>query len=381
MRIRWGALAVAMGLAACAPFPFASPVGDYAVQSLPALSLSASADSALGGCPAVYAVDGNQASLWASGVYQSPSAWLRLALAHTSSLSAIAIKTPPEAGTSFDVQTTTDGSHWNTVLAHVTNTSWGLETKSLPSGTQASAVRLLWHNRSGSPWPRFQVYEVQVYGTAASGVNSWSNPGAPPGAGSGVTLPSGTWRNAVDDGYAYPWLVRGSWSLSGATLTQTGTDWPWYGGAPPLSFMRYASGALPARYAVDVVLQVRGCNSRDPYYPIGDTGVQVYYLNPTHYVEVVYRPHTFEIWQCNGGVPYQYSGWTLLGRYVHASSPWANLHVHAEVDTLQHRLVVQLPDGGSTAVYAPLATNQPHWMSLRASNAQVWVESVRLNGL
>lgn len=54
------------------------------------------------------------------------------------------------------------------------------------------------------------------------------------------------WINLAKVGPAYPWLVAGAWSVkanaAGAhTLEQSGLAWPWYGGAPPLSFQRFNS--------------------------------------------------------------------------------------------------------------------------------------------
>ncbi|HEY9723331.1 MAG TPA: hypothetical protein V6D47_15075 [Oscillatoriaceae cyanobacterium] len=211
---------------------------------------------------------------------------------------------------------------------------------------------------------------------------------APPAGGDyslqswgGTPLPGGPWRNACDDGFKYPWLVRGSWSSTNLPMNQWGTQWPWYGGAPPLSFMRYAARSLPAHYVVDCTFAVLSCDRKDPYYPIGDTGVQVFYMNPTHYCEVVYRPKTFEVWQCNGGVPYKYNGWSLLKRVSYSSRQGMNLHVHAEVDTNAHRLTVQLPNGGSVTCYSWLLSNQTHYMTLRASNNLVRYQAVQIKSL
>lgn len=191
-----------------------------------------------------------------------------------------------------------------------------------------------------------------------------------------------------------PWLVAGSWSVvaqGGGThaLAQTGTHWPWYGGAPPLSFMRFDAGtfhragnSLPDHYRVDVGLRVLACDPRDPYYPIGDTGVQVYFQDTTHYCEMVYRPHTVEMWLCDGGVPYRFTGWKLLGRYAFNSGPGQLLTVRAEIDAGKHTFTASLPGSlGSRTVSAGLIHPGTHWLTLRASNSVVRYDHVSVQSL
>lgn len=199
------------------------------------------------------------------------------------------------------------------------------------------------------------------------------------------------WLNVAAAGLAaYPWLVPGSWAVGTMDdgrhmLEQRGTNWAWFDGAPPLSFMRFdspcfgrAAHGLPDRYTVDVGLAVMSCDSRDPYYPIGDTGVQVYYLDPTHYCEMVWRPTTIDLWECNGGEPTRYAGWTLLHRFSNVARSHEWLNVHVKVDTIRHTLRASLPGGGEVEVLSSLLKPGKHWMTLRASDSDVWFDHVAI---
>jgi len=202
------------------------------------------------------------------------------------------------------------------------------------------------------------------------------------------------WINMTKAGPAFPWLVAGSWGIkvnaAGAhTLEQSGTAWPWFGGAPPLSFQRFnapffgqVGNGLPQHYHVTVNLKVLGCDPKDPYFPIGDTGVQVYFLDATHYCEFIYRPHTVELWQCNGGEPFRFPGWTLLGRFPHNNFQGQTLVVDAEVNTATHTIKAVIP-GNSAPITVSSVLIQPrtHWMTLRASNSRVQYDMVQVQGL
>jgi hypothetical protein len=202
------------------------------------------------------------------------------------------------------------------------------------------------------------------------------------------------WVNVKNINQAFPWLVQGAWSVksnaAGAhTLEQSGIGWPWFGGAPPLSFMRFnapffklAGNSLPNHYKVDVTLRVLGCDPKDPYYPIGDTGVQVYFIDATHYCEFIYRPKTVEMWQCNGGEPFRFPGWTLLKRIPRNNFQGQALLVSAEVDTATHTIKATMP-GSSTpvTVFSSLIQPRAHWMTLRASNSRVQYDVVQVQGM
>jgi hypothetical protein len=199
------------------------------------------------------------------------------------------------------------------------------------------------------------------------------------------------WKNVTAIGPSFPWLIPGHWLVTQQpngtrALEQTGTSWAWFNRAPPLSFMRWNAttfgkpgNGLPERYVVDIGLKVVACDPHDPYFPIGDTGVQVYFVDPTHYCEVVYRPHSVEVWQCNGGQPFAFPGWTLLGRFSNVAVPFQTLSVHAQVDTFAHTLVVTLPGQASPLTFR-VGIIQPgtHWLTLRASNSDVRYEHVTI---
>ncbi|MDB5099513.1 MAG: hypothetical protein JWM80_3934 [Cyanobacteria bacterium RYN_339] len=202
------------------------------------------------------------------------------------------------------------------------------------------------------------------------------------------------WINVTKVGPAFPWLVAGAWGVkvnaAGAhTFEQSGIAWPWFSNSPPLSFQRFnapffgmAGNALPNHYQVDVTLRVLGCDPKDPYFPIGDTGVQVYFVDATHYCEFIYRPKTVELWQCNGGEPFRFPGWTLLGRFPRQSFQGQALMVSAEVNTATHTIKAVIPGASAPiTVSSVLIQPRPHWMTLRASNSRVQYDLVQVKAL
>lgn len=116
------------------------------------------------------------------------------------------------------------------------------------------------------------------------------------------------------------WLYSGGWeiadvdtvALKGRVLRQTKVQ-----ERPPIALLRYrgsfygqADGEMPARYRMEVTQQPM----RSPYNlpPTGDQGVQPYYLDANHYVEVVTTPSQLQLWVCDGGAPDSAAGWTKV---------------------------------------------------------------------
>lgn len=86
---------------------------------------------------------------------------------------------------------------------------------------------------------------------------------------------------------------------------------------PNVSFVRYkgsdmgtSNGVMPDAYFASV--SMRPINSPNNYPPTGDQGVQFYFVNYEHYVELVVKPDMLEIWECNGGEPKTTKGWKRL---------------------------------------------------------------------
>ncbi|MDB5101957.1 MAG: glycosyl hydrolase [Cyanobacteria bacterium RYN_339] len=144
-----------------------SQAGAYALLAVPSLPIRATAvDSVSAGFPRVCLVDGSLSTHWENGGYRAATAWAAVDLGAPASLGSIVLKLPPTpAGTSYDVQTSPNGSQWTTVLAAQTNSSWNPSTKLLPAGAAGRWVRIFWHNSAKTPVPHFGIFELAVQGS------------------------------------------------------------------------------------------------------------------------------------------------------------------------------------------------------------------------
>lgn len=146
-------------------------------------------DSAAPGAPGTNLADGNLATSWINGGFKNPTAFAVVNLGTQAALGSIAIKTGPSpAGTNYDVQVSNNGTTWTTVAAHLTNTTWNLETKPLPANTSGQFVRILWHNSATAPQPHFAIFELVVNGAAGPGPSPSPMPSPTP---TPIPTPSG----------------------------------------------------------------------------------------------------------------------------------------------------------------------------------------------
>jgi hypothetical protein len=187
-----------------------------------------------------------------------------------------------------------------------------------------------------------------------------------------------------DEGYSYAWMPRVTWkvvSLNGSRqfehdgLSNTGN----------LSFRRYkgtglgtSNGELPAKYMAELDVTPIQSNT---YSPTGDQGTQVYYLDPTHYVEVLIKPTMFEVWQCDGGVPFTSAGWTRLYFSDATTTAGQTRHLGAQIDCTTHQLKAYFDGQLMTTLTIPLLTNQPHYLALRGTGNVVAHDNVRVKPL
>jgi hypothetical protein len=133
-------------------------------QELPLVGVSV--DSQIDSLPAGRIIDGDRSTQWSNGGYLNPTAWAAVQLSAPASLASIDIKTGPSATrTYYDVQVSQNGTTWSTVLSNQINTTWQMETKTLPAGTTGQKVRIFWHNSSTNPIPHFSIFELVVNGT------------------------------------------------------------------------------------------------------------------------------------------------------------------------------------------------------------------------
>ncbi|HEY9723938.1 MAG TPA: discoidin domain-containing protein [Oscillatoriaceae cyanobacterium] len=157
----------------------------YTVKSVALKFTNASASVNAGSAHQAY--DGNVASCWGSGSASNP--WISFDLGSSATISTLGVKVNPNVGT-YNIQVSNDGSSWSTAVSGAKNTSWNVESKSLPSGTTGRYVRLQFVNNYGK---QIMVFEVQPQGTTGGTAPAPSSTPAPSGsspASGGSTAPS-----------------------------------------------------------------------------------------------------------------------------------------------------------------------------------------------
>jgi hypothetical protein len=150
----------------------------YYLQALGDLApVAVSADSELSVFVKERAIDRNLGTQWASGVYRGRTAWLTMDLGVRQAISNVALKTGPTApGCSYDIEVSDTGTTFTPVMRNVTNTTWNLEIKTLPSVTNARYVRIFWRNNPTAPANRFAIYELLLRGEQAASATPGTTP-------------------------------------------------------------------------------------------------------------------------------------------------------------------------------------------------------------
>lgn len=252
---RWAVPALVLALAACgAPhLPQAVPLGGTPAQNDPIEPLKegfpldmavypddntyrvlavdelplvgATADSSAPGVPVSRIIDGDYATQWVNEPYRAATSWAAVQLSASTTLASISIKTGIlPSGVRYDVQVSSDGSSWRTVLTSQTNTTWNAETKTFPSGTTGKYVRIFYRNSSTNPIDHFTIYELNVNGQTGTA----PSPGPTPTPGpSSTPIPSPGTGTAVR---VRPSGITASSSYSGLPPTRAidgdqGTQW------------------------------------------------------------------------------------------------------------------------------------------------------------
>lgn len=139
------------------------------------------------------------------------------------------------------------------------------------------------------------------------------------------------------DGHRWPWLYGGDWQISrGAWGVVYEVPKALRTPPEPLTFRRYrgdvfgADGVLPRRFRLEAEGRSLGGSTRFGGY--GELALQVHYLSPTTYVEVLQTDAALVVWEARNAPPMQGSGWTELARVPHRASPGAWVRFGAEVD-------------------------------------------------
>ena len=185
------------------------------------------------------------------------------------------------------------------------------------------------------------------------------------------------------------WLYDGTWevanvdrgSIRGRVLRQTQQQpEPW------VSFVRYRgahfgpNGQLPMRYRFEVSQQPIASPYNLP--PTGDQGVQPYYLDADHYLEVVNTPRDLQVWYCDGAQPMNGRGWKRLYSRPMTTNPGDVRRVGGIVD-VQKKTFVLLYDGKpeATLQVPDLDPSRSHFMALRSIGNEVNFDDLEVEKL
>ncbi|MDE9365587.1 discoidin domain-containing protein [Luteipulveratus sp. YIM 133132] len=109
--------------------------------------------------PPANAVDGNEATRWAST--WNDGQWISVDLGSARALDRVVLRWETAYARDYDLQVSDDGTTWRTVK-RVTGSAGGLEVQQLPAGTTGRYVRVLAQTRATSYG--VSLWEVGVYG-------------------------------------------------------------------------------------------------------------------------------------------------------------------------------------------------------------------------
>ncbi|HBN07664.1 MAG TPA: hypothetical protein DD435_03105 [Cyanobacteria bacterium UBA8530] len=174
--------------------------------------------------------------------------------------------------------------------------------------------------------------------------------------------------------YAYPWLYAGEWAItrSGFAVTEAMTDQE-----EPLTFRRYRGdafspgGLLPLHYRVEA--KGRSLGGARRFSGFGELAIQVYYLDPTHYLEVLQTNDHLCLWLADGAQPGSGNGWRLLVRLDNPTPVGDWVCLGAEVDIPKNQVTVLLDGFPLGTVKLAFLRPRPHGLTLRATgNREEW---------
>lgn len=185
------------------------------------------------------------------------------------------------------------------------------------------------------------------------------------------------------------WLYDGTWEvatvdrppLRGKVLRQTEKQRePW------VSLVRYRgahfapNGQLPMRYRFEVTQQPIDSPYNMP--PTGDQGVQPYYLDADHYLEVVNTPGDLRVWYCDGGQPMNGRGWKMLFNRALSTGPGDARRVGGIVDVSKKTFELFYDGKPLATIQVPdIDPARPHYMALRSIGNEVNFDDVEVEKL
>ena len=185
------------------------------------------------------------------------------------------------------------------------------------------------------------------------------------------------------------WLFDGTWEVASINrppiqskaLRQTEQKpEPW------VSLVRYRGthfgpdGQLPKRYRFEVSQQPIASPYNLP--PTGDQGVPLYYLDATHYLEVVNTPRELQVWYSDGAEPMSGRGWKRLYNRSMTTNPGDVRRVGGIVDVTNKTFVLLVDGKPETTLQVPdLDASKPHGMALRSIGNEVNFDDLEVTAL
>lgn len=185
------------------------------------------------------------------------------------------------------------------------------------------------------------------------------------------------------------WLYEGTWEVAsvnrppiqGKVLRQTQKQpEPW------ISLVRYRgahfgpNGQMPRRYRFEVSQQPIASPYNLP--PTGDQGVQPYYLDADHYLEVVNTPRELQVWFCDGGQPMNGRGWKRLYNRSLATNPGDVRRVGGIVDVANKSFILLYDGKPEATMQVPdIDPSRTHFMALRSIGNEVNFDDVEVTKL
>jgi lysophospholipase L1-like esterase len=146
------------------PEPSPSPAAPVTAGPTQRLTPAAvTADSSYAGLHVGRAVDGDAATQWANGGYRAPEAWVVLDWGLSCRVDRVSLKTGAlSAGVTYVLEVSDDGATWTALTGPLTNTTWGLESRTVAG--QGRYLRVRFANNLAAPTARFYLYELAVDG-------------------------------------------------------------------------------------------------------------------------------------------------------------------------------------------------------------------------
>lgn len=182
-------------------------------------------------------------------------------------------------------------------------------------------------------------------------------------------------RDVLEEGYPFPWLYAGEWEVDAAGCYRLLE--PNVRMEEPLSFRRYCgkafgpNGLLPSRYRVEA--RGRSLGGARRFNGYGELAIQVYFIDPTHYVEVLQTDQHLRVWLADGAQPGSGDGWHLLANFEHPVTAGRWITFGAVVN-IPLRTITPLLDGKALGtVEVPFLRPIPHGLTIRATgNREDW---------